>query len=603
MNTTGARALDLRQLFCKICTLLWRSSKSTFLMLILFNLISGLAIPVVAMIWKYFLDSVVLALQNGDLVKPVFWVVVHFLYGQFNNIISNICRYLESNQADYLNKYISGLTLDKVATLEMKDFDDSTLFDEIQKVNNDSAQHSMNLLRTFITLLQNIASISGAIVIFLSFGPFILLVSFVACLPSLFVNLRMSSKLFLIFTKRFEQLRFIGYLKSILTTYENIKEIKVNRLHAFIKDIVIQRFDEFLQEDKKIRKKFMLQNCMTNFLENAVAYGFQIYILFKVVSRNLTVGDVTLFISTINNFNTSVEAMLRSVSSLYDDGLYIQNLFSLLERDSLKSQEERLPFPEPFDCLEFRHVYFKYPGSDEFVLKDISFTLHANKNYSFVGLNGSGKTTLMKLILKLYDPTHGDILLGGINLREIDSTDYYRQVGVIFQDFIRYPFDIEKNIALGDIDSFDNFPRVVEAAVQSGAAEFIEQLPLKYATMVNKEWSNATQLSLGQWQKIAISRAFMSPSSILILDEPTASLDANAEYELFRKFKDLMEGKTTILISHRFSTIRLVDEILVLQEGTVLEKGNHEALMTHDGEYARLYRMQTEMYQEGLLAE
>lgn len=165
-------------------------------MLILFNLISGLAIPVVAMIWKYFLDSVVLALQNGDLVKPVFWVVVHFLYGQFNNIISNICRYLESNQADYLNKYISGLTLDKVATLEMKDFDDSTLFDEIQKVNNDSAQHSMNLLRTFITLLQNIASISGAIVIFLSFGPFILLVSFVACLPSLFVNLRMSSKLF-----------------------------------------------------------------------------------------------------------------------------------------------------------------------------------------------------------------------------------------------------------------------------------------------------------------------------------------------------------------------------------------------------------------------
>ena len=212
-------------------------------------------------------------------------------------------------------------------------------------------------------------------------------------LPSLIINIKMSSKLFDIFTKRFERLRFINYLKSIIITYENIKEVKVNRLNSYFKTMIINDFNTFLNEDKKIRKKFSIQNSMASLLENIVSYSFQIYILVKVVSRNLTLGDLTLFISTLSNFQNSIQNILRSISSLYDDALYIQNLFSLLEREVPKQEAASIPYPADFEKIEFQNVYFKYPGREEFVLKNISFILSAKQSYSFVGLNGSGKTS------------------------------------------------------------------------------------------------------------------------------------------------------------------------------------------------------------------
>ncbi|MCA1292152.1 ABC transporter ATP-binding protein/permease [Paenibacillus sp. alder61] len=592
---------EYMKMLAKTFDLLWKSSKHTLVLLLFFNLLAGLSLPISTIIWKFFIDSVVEAFVSKDLSKPILWILIHLLYTQFNDIMHNLCRYFESNQVDYMNKHITELTLDKIERMEMADFDNAEIYDCIQKVNSESTQHSMNLLRTLILALQNFSSMSGAIVIFLNFGPLILLISFFACLPSLVINIKMSSKLFDIFTKRFERLRFINYLKSIVITYENIKEVKVNRLNSYFKTMIINDFNIFLSEDKKIRKRFTLQNSMASLLENIVSYSFQIYILVKVVSRNLTLGDLTLFISTLSNFQNSIQNILNSVSSLYDDALYIQNLFLLLEREIPNQEAASTPYPAGFEKIEFQNVYFKYPGREEFVLNNISFILLAKKSYSFVGLNGSGKTTLVKLLLRLYKPTSGHILMDGININNIDLEQYYKHIGVVFQDFIKYPFDIEKNIALGSIEDLNNFPKVKKAAEQSGADRFIEELPLKYATMLNKEWSEATQLSLGQWQRLAISRAFMSDSSILILDEPTASLDAEAEFELFTKFKDLMFEKTTILITHRLSTIRLVDEILVLKDGQVLESGNHETLLRYNGEYARLYKMQSDMYMKGEL--
>ncbi|OAB43502.1 ABC transporter ATP-binding protein [Paenibacillus glacialis] len=592
---------DYIKMLAKILALLWKSSKHTLVLLIFFNLLAGLSIPVTTIIWKFFIDSVVEALTSKDLTEPIIWILIHFLYTQFKNIMNNVCRYFESNQADYMNKYITELTLDKIDRMEMDNFDNVELYDCIQKVNNESAQHSMNILRTLILVLQNFSSMAGAIAIFLDFGPIILLISFFACLPSLIINIKMSSKQFDIFTKRFERLRFINYLKSIIITYENIKEVKVNRLNSYFKTTIINDFNTFLKEDKKIRKKFSVQSSMTNVLENIVSYGFQIYILIKVVSRNLTLGDLTLFISTLSNFQNSIQNILSSISSLYYDALYIQNLFSLLGRETPNKEVASTTYPTHFEKIEFQNVYFKYPGREEFVLKNISFVLSAKKSYSIVGLNGSGKTTLVKLLLRLYKPASGNILIDGININDIDLEEFYKHIGVVFQDFIKYPFDIEKNIALGSIDELNNFSKVKRAAEQAGADRFIEELPLKYATMLNKEWSEATQLSLGQWQRLAISRAFMSNSSILILDEPTASLDAEAEFELFTKFRDLMFDKTTILITHRLSTIRLVDEILVLKDGQVLESGSHDTLLRYNGEYARLYKMQSDMYMRGEL--
>lgn len=329
--------------------------------------------------------------------------------------------------------------------------------------------------------------------------------------------------------------------------------------------------------------------------ENSSVCSMRIYLLINVVIRNMSIGQLSLHINSIDNFRNSIITILNTMASIYEDGLYVNNLFEFLEiKNNIMRENQK--YIQEISKVEFRHVWFKYPNTEKYILEDINFVIEKGKSYSFVGLNGSGKTTIIKLILNLYNPTRGEILVNDINLSNIDMEEYLSKIGVVFQDFMKYPLTISENISIASVRQMNNKNKIEKAAKLSGADQFINKLPKKYDTSLFREWEDGVQLSIGQWQKIAISRAFLEDFPVIILDEPTASLDAYAEFELYKKFKDIVKNKTSILIAHRFSTIKLADLIYVIKNGKIIESGSHNELMKLNGEYAYLYRIQSDAY-------
>lgn len=308
----------------------------------------------------------------------------------------------------------------------------------------------------------------------------------------------------------------------------------------------------------------------------------------------MTIGDWTLYISAIDNFKNSISGVLSVITTIYEDGLYVNNFFDLMKLDT--ENNAALKFNTCFKKIVFENVWFKYPETDQYIIKGIDLEIEKGKNYAIVGLNGSGKTTILKLLLRLYVPTKGRILVDDADIMDIQEDDYYNYVAAVFQDYIKYPVTVRENIALGDINRLDDEYHIKEAAKKSGIYSYISSLKNEFNTQLQMEWTNATELSLGQWQKLAISRALFKNAMIVILDEPTASLDPIAEAEISDNIRTLMEGKTCILIAHRFSTVKLVDNIYVLKDGNIEEFGSHDELMEKNGEYARLYNIQAQGY-------
>jgi ATP-binding cassette subfamily B protein/ATP-binding cassette subfamily C protein len=400
-----------------------------------------------------------------------------------------------------------------------------------------------------------------------------------------------------VFNSRFEKIRFAKHLKSLCIKYDNIKELKIFNATNFIKQKILEIYTSNIQQDKKIRKNFLVQTSLFDSIDNLFSYiikGIVIYISFV---KCLTIGSVITYIQGVDVLKGAMKNIMSMITKTYEDSLYMQNYFSLL---SIKTESEdgKKEFETDFKRIEFINVSFQYPETKQYVLKNINFTFEVDKTYALVGLNGSGKTTLIKLLLNLYEVSSGEILIDGINIGNIKRSSLYKNVSAIFQDFIKYPFDVRTNITIGNenLNQDDKFiNQVVDFA---GAKDFIDNLPEHYDTKLQKEWSNSLDLSLGQWQKLAIARAAIRQASILILDEPTASIDAVTEYEIFNNFKFLKRNKLCILVTHRFSNIKIVDEILVLEDGMLKETGTHDALIKKGGVYKNLYTLQANAYIE-----
>ena len=582
----------------RVTHLLWKSSHSTFIKTIIVSILSGITVPFTLIIWKYLIDDMGRSIITGEIQSVICWLLLYFLLNYFQSLLSRIKDYQQNILASYLNKYTSELILDKVKNTDLKFFDDSGIYDRIRKVNEESTGRSISLLTTTTGFIQSLSSLIGTITVLASLNIGILLLCVCICIPTLLVSMKMAVTQYSIYTQRFEGLRFIAYLKDIVTEYENVKEMKIYQVHDYFKGHILNQYSRYICEDKKIRKEFCRKLSLTDLAEEVAILFFKVYIVVKIIIEKMTIGDFSLYINSIDNFRGSTTTILNTVASIFEDGLYIQNLFEFLDMETQEESSAVLPFHKGFQRIEFRNVWFKYPESDRYILKNISFTLDAKHCYAIVGLNGSGKTTIIKLLLKLYEPDKGGIYIDGINLKDIDTKDYQRNLGAVFQDFVKYPLTVQENIGCGNISEIDNIHLIHEAAKKSGADEFIPELPEKYDTQLHREWSGGVQLSLGQWQKIAISRVFMNDFPIVVLDEPTASLDPKAEYEIYCKFRGLMEGRTSILIAHRFSTVKLADKIFVLQNGTIIESGSHEELMKLKGEYAALFNLQAEAYQE-----
>lgn len=580
--------------------LIWRCSHKLTIIFILLNFILGLFSPILMFVWKYFIDAATDAISFGGkehIVRVVCFLIIHCFIIILLDFLNQISNYFFEMQNAYLDKYITDKTMQKVSDLDLKHFDNSAIYDKIEKVNSESTQRTISLLSLLLSLIRSLTELVGAVIILCKLNFLFVLLCFFACIPMFIVNTRLSLKKYSLFDSRMEKMRLVYSLKYLLSKYDSIKEMKIFRLGGFIRSTAIGVYEKNIKEDISVRKKYLRDISIADIIQNIISYGFKFYILCEVILKNIyTLGDLTMFITAVESFQGSSQDALQAISNLYADGLYLENLFSLLEMDVKNKDGDQ--FNEEFNEIVFDDVWFKYPGGDKYVLKGINCRFAAKTSHCIVGLNGSGKTTIVKLLTKLYEPTKGKILVDGVDLREINAESYYKKIGVIFQDFIKYPFNVQQNIGVGNIEKIDDIDSIIQASKVAEADKFIKMLPNQYETILQKEWSEGVDLSLGQWQKIAISRAYFSNSSIIILDEPTASLDAEAEYELYKQFKTLMEGKLCVLISHRLSVNKLVDYIFYLEDGRVIEQGKHSDLLKSNGKYSKYYDMQASSYRE-----
>lgn len=570
------------------------------LLILIINMLIGLAIPCRLIIWKYLIDYIALVIEGKQEKLYIIAILLsmHLLIFTLANVFNYITNYYKKMLSEYLNKYISKLTFEKISELDLIQFDDAKIYDDIQKVNDESVNRSMEFLGMLIDLIKNVAGLLGTITIFLKYNPLIIVLCICTTIPMFYISIKVSTKEFSLFNDRLEKRRFVMHLRSIFIKNENIKEMKIFGIGKYFKSLMLNIYQQYIDEDKVIRKRFLRNYTLALSFENIFSYGIKLYAIISSIKEKYSIGSITMFISGIESIQVSISSILSIIAELYENKLYMQSLFTILELEPKygKGDRAKIPFNKDFKTIEFKNVWFKYPNREDYALKNINLKIEANKTYSLVGMNGSGKTTLIKLLSMLYLPDKGNIYIDGIDINEYDRTSIYESISVVFQDFVRYPLEVYKNIGIGSVDNIEDMDKIKMAAFKSGAASFIDKLPQKYKTQLQKEWTSGVDLSLGQWQKLSIARAFMADRNILILDEPTASLDAATEYEIFKSFNKMTEGKTSILISHRFSTVKIADEIFVIKEGEIIEKGSHEELTKNNGLYAELYGMQSECY-------
>jgi ATP-binding cassette subfamily B protein len=403
---------------------------------------------------------------------------------------------------------------------------------------------------------------------------------------------------YIMLSQRAAEIRRMNYLEYLLTVDVNVKEVKLFGLGEPLLKRYQDLFWKFYGEDMNLARRRSIGSLSWGMLATMSYYGAYAWLVWRTLNGLVTLGDLTLYLTTFRQSQVTVQMLLLSVSQVYESGRFLGNLFSFLAlRPMMPAGSIAQKMPRPIkQGIEFRNVSFRYQNRQNWALRNVSLHIAPGEKLALVGANGAGKTTFVKLLTRLYDPTEGQILLDGVDLREYDIDDLRKRIGVIFQDFVRYHTTARENISFGQIDALEDMERIEDAAERGGADEVIATLPQGYETTLGNWFERGYELSGGQWQKIALSRAFMRDGEVLVLDEPTSALDAEREYEIFQRFRELTTGRIALLISHRFSTVRMADRIAVIENGHLTEYGTHEELLVLDGTYARLFDLQAAGY-------
>ena len=589
--------------------MVWETRPSYAMAIIGLRLVRALVPLSVLWIGKLIIDGVVGAMATHAAGRPVDWrhlvqlVLLELGIAIFGEATARAGTLFESLLGDLFSNRVSVRLMEHAATLDLRHFEDPEFYDHLERARRQTVGR-IGLIAILLGVTQSLITLASLTAALILYVPWLLVLLVIAVLPSFIGETHYATLGYSLLYRWTPERRMLDYLRFTGASDETAKEIKLFGLSPWLTQRYATLADAFYRANATLAIRHGAVAWLLAVFGALGYYGAYVWIIVLTVRGHVsaaglfTLGVLTFLAASFRQSRDLIQGVLLSMSQIYEQSLYLRDLFTFFEmKPSIASQPGARAVPRPITRgFEFQDVGFKYPGGDKWAVRHLTFRIEPGERIALVGENGAGKTTLVKLLARLYDPDEGTILLDGVNLRDYDVESVHRAIGVIFQDFVRYDLQLKENIGVGEIGAVDDQPRIEVAAQRSLAADVAGRVKGGYAQMLGRRFDGGVELSGGEWQKVALARAYLRDAEVLILDEPTAALDARAEYQVFQRFTELTKGKMAVLISHRFSTVRMADRILVLEQGQIIEDGSHEALVAKRGIYAELFELQAAGY-------
>ena len=579
--------------------LVWETSPPLVVSSIVLRLFRALLPLATLWVAKLILDAAVGWVTRGRGTLAGVWKLVALELGLAiaSDVLGRANTLLDSLLGDRFTNRVSVRLMEHSTALDLASFEDPVFYDKLERARKQTTGR-MGLLASLLGLGQDFLSLVSLSAGLIVFSPWLMALLVAAVVPAFLGETHFTTLAYSVLFRKTPQRRLLDYLRLLGASTQSAKEVKIFGLGRYLSQRYHDISESIYEENKALAIRRAIAGSGLNVISTGGYYWAYAVVLVRYLAGGISVGTLTFLTGAFSRSRSYIERILSGFTDISDQAIFLKDLFEFFAMEpSIRSKPNALPGPRPIrEGFEFRNVAFAYPGTDRLVVKNLSFRLQPQEKVALIGENGAGKTTVVKLLARLYDPTAGSILLDGVDLREYDVEELRREIGVIFQDYMRYDMLVRENIGFGQIENLDDRARVESAAVKSLTKKLVDRLPNGYDQMVGRRFEGGVDLSGGEWQKLALARAYMRDAQVLMLDEPTATLDARAEYEVFQRFGDLTRGRMAVLISHRFSTVRMADRILVLAGGEIRERGTHKELLALGGRYAELFELQAAGY-------